>query len=197
MCRSYNLSLIRTPTFEERALFSLTIGQESDVTNKELYTFKDKAGRELALRPEGTAAAVRAIVENKLLSSRDRGRFAYFGRMFRYEQPQSGRFREFYQAGVEFVSPTEESYMDFEVIQLADRLLKGVGVSSYKLKLNYLGNREERERYKEGLKSFFQENNHLLDERAREKIDRNPLRVLDDNSERGRRLKDAVPGIVE
>ncbi|MBN3534963.1 histidine--tRNA ligase [Mycoplasma procyoni] len=175
--KSWNFKYIETPIFETYELFSRTSGETSDIVNKEMYVFEDKANRKMALRPEGTAPAVRLILENKLYLSNDK--YFYFGPMFRYERPQKGRYRQFYQAGFEFISE-KNIYNDFEVISAADSILKELKIQDYVLKINTLGSKQERLKYIEYLRQYFSQYKDQLSEISQQRIDKNPLRILDD-----------------
>jgi histidyl-tRNA synthetase len=135
---------IVTPMFENIETFVRSIGETSDIVKKEFYNFKDKSDREIALRPEGTAGVVRAVVEDKLIFTNPTPlKFFYYGPMFRYERPQSGRLREFNQFGVEMIK-TNSIYDDFEIIQFVVTSLKSIGITNYTIKINNLGGFEER-----------------------------------------------------
>lgn len=130
ICQRFNFELFVTPLFEQEELIRRSVGADCDVVNKELYQFKDKNGRELVLRPEGTAPLIRAFIENKLYHQPKHfpHKYAYFGKMCRYEQPQSGRYREFYQAGIEFLAEKADVLQDFEVIEFAAHFLNMLGI---------------------------------------------------------------------
>jgi histidyl-tRNA synthetase len=135
---------IVTPIFENIETFIRSVGETSDIVKKEFYNFKDKSDREIALRPEGTAGVVRAVVEDKLIYTNPTPlKFYYYGPMFRYERPQSGRLREFNQFGIELIK-SDSIYDDFDIIQFVVSTLKSVGISEYTIKINNLGGFEER-----------------------------------------------------
>ncbi|VEU59806.1 histidine--tRNA ligase [Mesomycoplasma neurolyticum] len=191
---SYNSIFIETPIFENYNLFYRTSGEESDIVNKEMYVFKDKSNRQLALRPEGTAPAVRAIIENKLYFKNKK--FHYFGPMFRYERPQKGRFRQFYQAGAEFLGE-KNVYLDFEIINLAFCFLKELKVDDFTLKINYLGTKEEKKAYINALKKYFQNYKNELSEISLKRLEKNPLRILDDKTEQEKDFVKKAPKIID
>ncbi|WP_033160800.1 histidine--tRNA ligase [[Mycoplasma] collis] len=190
----YNSSLIETPIFEYYNLFSRTSGEQSDIVNKEMYSFKDKGDRLIALRPEGTAPVARAIIENKLYLTNQK--FHYFGPQFRYERPQKGRFRQFYQAGIEFLSP-KNIYLDFEVLHFAVNFLKDLKIDGYTLKINYLGSKEEKLLYINILKKYFTNFKDQLSDISLERIEKNPLRILDDKVEQDKEFVKNAPKIIE
>lgn len=171
---------VKTPMFESADLFKKSVGEESDIVTKEIYTFLDKGDRELALRPEGTASAIRAIVEaKKLTNSTLLSKIFYFGEMFRYERPQNGRQRQFHQFGIECVGDFNE-YDEVEVILFAEAILKTLKISDYELEINNLGSNESRRKYIEHLKIYFKKYENELSEDSKRRLDKNPLRILDD-----------------
>jgi len=175
--RASGYAFIETPIFEDTALFVRGVGESTDVVSKEMYTFEDRGGRSLTLRPEGTASVLRAIVEHGL----DRGglpvKVWYAGPNFRYERPQSGRYRQHTQVGVETVGSADPA-IDAEVIWLASHAYANLGLSELVLLLNSLGCKECRPRYREALQEFLSTLD--LDDATRERAAKNPLRVLDD-----------------
>ncbi|RKZ00117.1 MAG: histidine--tRNA ligase [Candidatus Hydrothermota bacterium] len=173
--RSYGYNFIVTPTFERTELFIRSIGDTTDIVEKEMYTFTDRGGRSLTLRPEGTAPVVRAYLENPLIPPQ---KLAYFMNMFRAERPQKGRFREFWHLGVEFIGVRDPS-ADAEVVELAYRLVHEFGVKEIKLEINSIGTVEDRKRYREVLLDYLRARKDELCEDCRRRMERNPLRVLD------------------
>ena len=144
---------MRTPTFEKTEVFSRGVGEATDIVNKEMYTFSDKGGEMITLRPENTAAIVRSVIQNNLTQNLSVTRLWYFGPFYRYERPQKGRLRQFHQFGTECIgSPFPES--DAENILLAHEFIKALGITDYKLLLNTLGNDDSRARYREELVKF-------------------------------------------
>ncbi|MGL5617662.1 MAG: histidine--tRNA ligase [Metamycoplasmataceae bacterium] len=196
LAKSYNFHKISTPIFESLALFRETSGELSDIVTKELYSFKDLSNRELALRPEGTASVGRAIVENKLLTNKLLNKLFYVGPMFRYEKPQKGRLRQFYQIGVELIGDNSV-YSIIEIIQLANNFLKQLGINDCVLKINNIGTKIERQLYEKTLSKYFEKNKDYLSELSISRIKLNPLRILDDkiDSKKGVVLK--APKIKE
>ncbi|VEU76918.1 histidine--tRNA ligase [Mycoplasmopsis columbina] len=177
---SFNFEWIDTPIFESAQLFKRS-AETSDIVKKEMYEFKDKGQRELVLRPEGTAGFVRALIENKWYASSKSGKFAYCGPMFRYEQPQKGRYRQFMQAGVEYISEINP-YNDAEIILLAKKILNNLGVS-FTLKINSLGDLESRNAYQKALKEYLLPYKDQLNEINQERLEKNVLRILDDKED--------------
>ena len=168
---------IELPIFEDTALFARGVGESTDVVSKEMYTFADRGDRSVTLRPEGTAGVMRSVVEHNL----DRGQLPvklnYFGPFFRYERPQAGRYRQLQQVGVEAIG-VDDPALDAEVIALADRSFRALGLSGFRLELTSLGDRNCRPAYREKLQEFLFKLN--LDEETRHRAEINPLRVLDD-----------------
>ncbi|MCJ7726853.1 MAG: histidine--tRNA ligase, partial [Acidimicrobiia bacterium] len=175
----YGYGLTMTPFFEATELFSRGVGEETEVVEKQMYTFDDKGGRSLTLRPEATASVVRAY-----LAAGTQGVFKgyYAGPMFRYEQPQSGRRRQFYQVGVEYLAePSPDA--DVEVIELGYRLLEQVGITGVTVRLNSIGDPADRAAYRETLVRFLEERIDLLSDEATARMGSNPLRVLDSKAD--------------
>jgi len=173
----YGYQEIRVPVVERTELFKRSIGEVTDIVEKEMYTFDDRNGVSVTLRPEATAGIVRACMEHGLLRNQ-RQKFFSTGPMFRYEKPQKGRYRQFHQFDVEalgFAGPD----IDAELLILLARLWRVLGISHVSLQINTLGTAETRQRYRADLSSFFRENLDLLDEDSRRRLDRNPLRILD------------------
>ncbi|MGL4343523.1 MAG: histidine--tRNA ligase [Metamycoplasmataceae bacterium] len=174
----FTILKMETPIFEEASLFQKSVGLESDIVSKELYNFSDKSNRELALRPEGTASIGRAMIENKLLDKKDFSKIYYIGKMFRYEKPQKGRLREFYQIGIEYF--LSDDYSMVEIIYIAYKFLTNINISDFTLKINNIATINVREKYKNNLRLFFQKNISLLSEKQKQKITTNPFHILDD-----------------
>ncbi len=195
VARIYNFEEIETPIFERKEVFVKSVGETSDIVSKEMYEFKDKKGREMVLRPEGTAGTIRAIVENKLFVSEDTSKVFYMGPMFRYENPQKGRQRQFTQFGVEMICD-KDPYADAEVILMADLMLKALGLKS-KLLINSLGDKETREAYSTELKKYFKKNISELSEDSVNRIDKNPMRILDDKVDAKKDVVINAPKISE
>jgi histidyl-tRNA synthetase len=185
-CARFGYPLVLTPIFESTDLFERGVGETTEVVNRQMYTFTDKGGRSITLRPEGTAGVVRAY-----LGSGGQGAWkgAYSGPMFRYERPQRGRYRQFWQLGVEYLD-VEGPMADVEVVELGFRYLAAVGVPGLETRINSLGCRDCRPAYLVELRQFMRDREDDLSAESRELIDRNPLRILDSNRD-GPRLVDA------
>ncbi|MEK9537225.1 histidine--tRNA ligase [Pantoea agglomerans] len=175
---SYGYSEIRLPLVEQTPLFKRAIGEVTDVVEKEMYTFEDRNGESLTLRPEGTAGCVRAGIEHGLLYNQEQ-RLWYMGPMFRYERPQKGRYRQFYQVGVE-VFGLQGPDIDAELIMLNARWWKALGISEHvRLELNSIGSLEARAHYRDALVAFLEQHKEVLDEDCKRRMYTNPMRVLD------------------
>ncbi|MCL2370602.1 MAG: histidine--tRNA ligase [Firmicutes bacterium] len=177
VCRKYSVREIRTPVFEHTELFLRGIGEGTDVVGKEMYTFEDKGGRSITLKPEGTAGVARSYVENSLEQLSLPLKMYYFSPVFRYERPQAGRLREHHQFGVEFYGSVQPS-ADFEVISLAYEFLSKVGVK-VKLELNSIGCPECKPKYNETLKKYLEKNAKKLCPTCVERTKTNPMRTID------------------
>ncbi|MBZ9567656.1 MULTISPECIES: histidine--tRNA ligase [Modicisalibacter] len=178
LMRRYGYREIRTPIVEQTALFKRSIGEVTDIVEKEMYTFDDRNGDSLTLRPEGTAACVRAAMEHGLLHNQTQ-RLWYQGPMFRHERPQKGRYRQFHQVGIEAYG-LDGPDIDAEVILLSARLWKQLGLDAHvTLELNSLGSPEARAAYRDTLVAYFERHHELLDEDSRRRLSSNPLRILD------------------
>ena len=191
----YGYSEIRTPLVENTGLFSRAIGEVTDIVEKEMYTFQDRNGDSLSLRPEGTASSVRAGIEHGLFHNQQQ-RLWYMGPMFRHERPQKGRYRQFNQVGVEtfgFAGPD----IDLELILITARLWKILGITGLKLELNSLGTAECRSTYKKVLVDYFEKNRSMLDEDSLRRLDHNPLRILDSKNPEMRSLISDAPLLTD
>lgn len=195
IAKIYDLEYIETPIFENTEVFTKSSGESSDIINKEMYTFLDKGGRSISLRPEGTAGAIRAIVENKLWTLDSLQKFFYFGPMFRYERPQFGRQRQFTQFGIEFIG-NDSPHVDLEVILIAHTILSTLKID-FILEINYLGDYETQEKYKESLKKYFLKNFSKLSADSKRRIDTNVLRILDSKDSDDKKLFANAPKIDE
>ena len=173
----YGFEYIETPILEETTLFKRSVGESSDIVNKEMYNFLDRGGRNICLRPEGTAGVVRAFIENRLDRQGKVYRFWYFGPMFRYERPQKGRYREFHQFGVESFGEGSV-YEDVQIIELARKILDRLGVK-YRLKINSLGCSQCAPIYRKKLVQFLESNREKLCADCQRRIETNPIRTLD------------------
>ncbi|MGB9857777.1 MAG: histidine--tRNA ligase [Dictyoglomaceae bacterium] len=189
---SYNYQEIRTPIFEFTELFVKGTGETSDIVIKEMYTFQDKKGRSLTLRPEGTPGVVRAYLMNKIYSLNIPWKVYYIGPMFRYERPQAGRYRQFHQLGVEVLG-IKDPIADFEVIKIAVELLQKLNLSNIEVEINSLGCIRCRPNYKKVLTDYFLSFKENLSDIDKERLERNPLRLLDSKDERVIALKEKAP----
>ena len=178
LCRRFGYSEIRTPIFEHTELFQRGIGEGTDVVDKEMYTFTDRGERSITLRPENTASAVRACLQNKLYAQSNLVKLFYIGSMFRYDRPQAGRMREFHQFGVEALGEANPA-VDAEVILLAMNLLDGLGLKDLELSINSVGCPKCRSKYRTMLQDFFRDKLEDLCEDCRSRFERSPLRILD------------------
>ncbi|BDE10516.1 histidine--tRNA ligase [Lactococcus cremoris] len=194
----YNFKEIRTPMFESYELFSRATGETSDIVTKEMYDFEDKGGRHIALRPEGTASAVRAYIENKLYAPEvvKPIKLWYDAPMFRYERPQSGRLRQFHQFGVECLG-LKNPAVDVEIIAMADTLFRQLGISGVKLSLNTLGDMESRKAYRQALIDYLTPFENQLSEDSRRRLNENPLRVLDSKEAEDIAIVKNAPAILD
>jgi histidyl-tRNA synthetase len=183
LCSLYGYRPIQTPAFEDTALFQRTSGAGSDVVQKEMYTFEDRGGRSLTLRPEGTAPIARAYLEHGLHREAQPVKLYTIATMYRYSAPQRGRYREHWQLSVEAIGSADPA-IDAELIQLYDELLARLGVTDYKLLLNSIGDANCRPAYLERLTAWLDEHEDVLDDDARQKRATNPLRVFDVKSEK-------------
>ncbi|MDR0724206.1 MAG: histidine--tRNA ligase [Endomicrobium sp.] len=168
---------VRTPIFEDASLFTRSIGQATDIVEKEMYIFEDRKGRKLALRPEGTASLVRAYIEHRFDVSHPAGKFFYAGEMFRYERPQAGRYRQFHQIGAEFYGSLSAS-ADAEIILLASDVLSSVGINQINVHINSLGCKKCRPLFRETLIKYFSSVSDLCQD-CLKRLQTNPLRLLD------------------
>jgi histidyl-tRNA synthetase len=183
---------IATPIFEFTEVFSRPIGETSDIVAKEMYSFTDRGGEEITLRPENTAGVVRAVLSDGLIQSTPL-KFFYSGPMFRYERPQKGRFRQFHQIGVELIGVAQPQ-ADIEVIALGTRILDALGIWQHTvLELNTLGDPASRVAYREALIAYFSRRQSELSEDSRRRLERNPLRIFDSKEESDRRVSLEAP----
>jgi histidyl-tRNA synthetase len=192
---AYGYEEIRVPLVEKTEVFARAIGESTDVVEKEMYSFADRSGDMLSLRPEGTAGVVRAALQNGLL----RGppvRLWYGGPMFRYERPQKGRTRQFHQMGAEIFG-AEGPDVDAELIAMGERLWRRLGVTGIRLELNSLGNRAERDAYRAQLVCYLRERSGELDDETLERLERNPLRVLDSKDQNVRTVLAGAPVMTD
>ncbi|MDZ7672135.1 MAG: histidine--tRNA ligase [Halanaerobiales bacterium] len=192
----YNYEEIRTPIFEYTELFQRGIGEVTDIVEKEMYTFEDKSGRSITLRPEGTASVVRSFLENKIYGQAQPTKYYYIGPMFRYERPQAGRYRQFNQLGVE-VFGSKDPMIDAEVINVGMHFLESLGLKELKLYINSIGCPSCRPNYLNKLKSYLNDNKKELCDDCKNRIDKNPLRVLDCKNDQCQNIINDAPKIVD
>ena len=178
VAKDFGYRELRTPVFEHTELFQRSVGETTDVVQKEMYTFEDKGARSITLRPEGTAGAARALLEHSLHAEALPAKICYLTSCYRYEKPQAGRLREFHQFGIECFGAAEPQ-ADAEVISVAYTLLETLGVTGVKLHLNSIGCPACRANYHEALKAYFEANVETLCGTCRDRLDRNPMRILD------------------
>ena len=194
--QSYGYNEIRFPLIEKTELFSRGVGQSTDIVNKEMYTFEDKGGESMSLRPEGTAGCVRAALDNDLIRV-DSPRLWYMGPMFRYERPQKGRSRQFHQASAEFFG-IKDPFADAELLFLSKKIWEVLGISDQvELEINSLGDHQTRSSYKEALTNYFRDYQKDLDKDSLRQLDENPLRILDSKNPEIRTLLDDAPKITQ
>ena len=178
--RSAGYELIELPVFEDTELFTRGVGESTDVVSKEMYTFEDRGGRSITLRPEGTAGVMRAVIEHGLDRGQLPAKLYYSGAFFRAERPQAGRYRQFYQVGIEAIG-IQDSALDAEVISIADAGFKAIGLKKYRLEITSLGDSESRAKHRVDLVSFIERMD--LDDATKERASINPLRLFDDKRE--------------
>ena len=192
----YNYEEIRTPIFEYTELFQRGIGEVTDIVEKEMYTFEDKSGRSITLRPEGTASVVRSFLENKIYGKAQPTKYYYIGPMFRYERPQAGRYRQFNQLGIE-VFGTKDPMVDAEVIAVGMHYMDILGLEDLVLYINSIGCPECRPPYLDKLKKYLNKNKERLCDDCKHRIDKNPLRVLDCKNESCQNVISGAPKLID
>lgn len=192
----FNYSEIRTPIFEETALFARGIGEATDIVSKEMYTFLDRSGESLTLRPEMTAGVVRAFVEHSLQKKQNLNKLYYIGPMFRQERPQAGRFRQFHQFGAEAIG-SNDPLLDAEMITVAFDIFQQLGLKNLSVKINSLGVQSSREEYKKVLKEFLSPHFEKLSEESKKRFGTNILRIFDSKEERDQKIMANAPLLIE
>ncbi len=192
----YGYSEIKLPILEKTDLFKRSIGEVTDIVEKEMYTFEDRNGDSLTLRPEGTAGCVRAAIENSAISNAQVQRWWYTGPMFRHERPQKGRYRQFHQVGVEVFGIADVD-IDAELILMTARLWSKLGLKDVRLQLNSLGSAEARGHYREVLVAYLSEHHEILDEDSRRRLESNPLRVLDSKNPDMQAMIETAPRLLD
>ncbi len=196
IAKLFNAKEVRTPIFEHTELFLRGVGEGTDIVNKEMYTFLDKGGRSITLKPEGTAPAVRAYIENSLGNEALPLKMYYISPIFRYERPQAGRFRQHHQFGVEMVG-SHSPKMDVEAILLADRFLNDLGIKNVMLNINSIGCSECRSKYITALKEYYKNHLDSLCGDCKNRYDSNLLRLLDCKVEGCAPFKAEAPSILD
>ena len=192
----FNYKEIRTPIFEETALFARGIGEETDIVSKEMYTFKDRSETSLTLRPENTAGVVRSYIEHSLGAQQSLNKLYYFGPMFRQERPQAGRLRQFHQFGAEAIG-SASPLLDAEMIQIAFHILKNLGLKNLVVKINSLGVPEVRENYKKILRDFLKDKKNSLSEESKRRFETNILRIFDSKIEVDQQIMKDAPLLID
>lgn len=192
----YGYSEIRTPVFENTELFQRGVGDTTDVVQKEMYTFSDKGGRSITLKPEGTATLVRSYIENSLYAAPQPTKLCYIIPCFRYEKPQSGRLREFHQFGIECFGAASP-LCDAEVIALADTFLKNAGITNYELNINSIGCPSCKKEYNEKLVEYFSQYKDKLCQTCLERLEKNPMRIIDCKSEVCSEIAKGAPKMID
>lgn len=196
LARAYNFREIRTPIFERTELFVRGVGESSDIVTKEMYTFEDKAGRKMTLRPEGTAAVMRAFVEKRLDQLGGKHKFYYIGPMFRYERPQAGRYRQHHQFGVEAIGdPSAEQ--DVEAIDMLVEFYRRLGLKGLTVMLNSVGDSATRQNYREALRTFLEPHRDALSQESQIRFEKNILRILDSKDGTDQKLLENAPLITD
>ena len=196
LAQNYGFSEIRIPIFEHTQLYARSIGESTDVVEKEMYTFEDRDGSSLTLRPEGTAGVVRAFLEHNLTSQFSMRKLYYIGPMFRHERPQAGRFRQFHQFGVE-VFGTDNPYMDVEVISLLWQYFTDLQLPDLTLYINSIGSPEDRQHYISQLQAFIKPQIQEFCGNCQRRIHTNPLRILDCKMPKCKSLTDGAPKVLD
>ncbi len=194
--RTFGFEEIRIPVFEHTEVFKRSVGDTTDVVQKEMYTFDDKGGRSITLRPELTAGVIRSCIEKGLVNGALPLKVCYIGGCYRYEKPQAGRLREFHQFGVECIGASAPN-ADAEVIALARQVLDSIGIEKISLEINSIGCPECRKNYSEALKNYFKANINTLCDTCKDRLDRNPMRILDCKSPICKELAEKAPVVLD
>lgn len=192
--KSYSLKELRTPILEYTDLFKRSVGDTSDIVNKEIYAFNDRNDQSISLRPEGTAGVIRSIIEKKL--DQQQSKIWYMGPMFRYERPQKGRYRQFHQAGIELLG-YEEGPADFEMISIVSSIINELKIADVKLKINHLGDNESKAKFSRSLVKFLDPYKKELDTKDQIRLEKNPLRILDTKDTNLQKILQEGPSIKE
>jgi histidyl-tRNA synthetase len=192
----FNYQEIRTPVLEETALFARSVGEETDIVSKEMYTFEDRDGSSLTLRPENTASVIRSYIEHRLDQQPGLQKLYYIGPMFRRERPQKGRYRQFYQIGAEAIG-SDSPAIDAEVIEMVVTILQELGISGFELLINSVGTKESRQQYNEALRAELESVTPKMCSDCQRRAVTNPLRVLDCKVPQDQLIIDALPSILD
>tara|TARA_B100000214_G_scaffold273164_1_gene203380 strand:- start:4185 stop:5462 length:1278 start_codon:yes stop_codon:yes gene_type:complete len=196
VAKSFGYRYIETPIFEDSRIFERTVGEDTDIVEKEMYSFVDKGGENISLRPENTAGVCRAFIENGLYNDTLPSRLFYYGPMFRYERPQAGRFRQFHQFGVECIGDSSHDN-DFEVIKLAWNILSNLEISDIELNINSLGDKEDRDIYVSKLVDYFGKYSNDLPKVDKLRLERAPLRLLDSKEKITINISEDAPKTID
>lgn len=196
ICNSFGYKEIRLPVFEHTELFQRSVGDTTDIVQKEMYTFLDKGGRSITLRPEGTAGVVRSYIENGMASLAQPVKLYYNITAYRYENVQKGRYREFHQFGVEAFGAKGPS-IDVEIIAMINLFLSELGINDIELNINSIGCKKCREHYNKKLKEYLEPNLQKLCKTCEERFDRNPLRIIDCKVESCKKITEETPALVD
>lgn len=195
-CQEYGFREIRTPIFEKTDLFIRSSGETSDIVSKEMYTFEDKGGRSMTLRPEGTAPVMRSVLENNLTSLSPNLKLFYIGPMFRYDRPQAGRYRQLHQFGIEAIG-CDKPEQDVEVIELLCNIYQQLGLKKLQVQINSIGNLESRARFNTALKEFLSNHIESLSKDSQNRFHKNPLRILDSKAPEDKEILKKAPSILD
>ena len=191
---NFSMSEIRTPSLEDTNLFKRSVGDTSDIVNKELYSFLDKNDKSITLRPEGTASVIRSLIEKKI--DGDTHKLWYLGSMWRYERPQKGRYRQFNQAGVELLG-YEEGISEFEIISMICAINKKLRIENSVIKINHLGSNETKTKFCDALVEYLKPIKYDLDDKDRTRLEKNPLRILDTKDANTLKILEKAPKISD
>lgn len=194
--KNFNYSEIRTPLFEETILFARGIGEETDIVGKEMYSFTDRGGTSVTLKPEMTASVVRAYIEHSLGKQQPLSKLFYISPMFRQERPQAGRFRQFHQFGAEAIGSTS-IYLDVEMILMAYEILSALGLKDIAVKINNIGTPQSRNSYKEKLREYLKDEKGKLSEDSQKRFEKNILRIFDSKDERDKKIMESAPLLLD
>ncbi len=195
-CLQYGFREIRTPIFEKTELFIRSSGETSDIVSKEMYTFEDKGGRLMTLRPEGTAPVMRSVLENKLQQFSPNLKLFYIRPMFRYARPQAGRYRQLHQFGIEAIG-CDKPEQDVEVIELLCNIYKKLGIKNLQVQINSIGNLDTRARFNAALKDFLSNHFEKLSKDSQARFHKNPLRILDSKALEDQLILQSAPSILD